>query len=83
MISVPIGGKYSFWTHFKRITIPIVFNRIIRRNYWSWHNQKNINKIMFESALKDSYSNSDFPSFWAMVIASDKKLLRFKSIEKN
>ncbi len=83
MISVPIGGKSSFWTHLKRITIPIVFNKVIKRNNWSWHNQKNINKIMSESAFKDTCSGSEFPSFWAIIIVSEKKLLRFKSIEKN
>ncbi len=68
---IPLGGKISFWTHFRHITLPRLFKEtILRDKLFRWHNQKNVEKKIIKSVKKELDCNNENPIFWAYIINS-------------
>lgn len=75
---VPLGGNYSFWTHLKNITLPIIFHSLKNKKNFKWHNQLNIEKKILNSVKKDLNYKGESPIFWALIISSKNVVLKYK-----
>ena len=77
---VPIGGKNTFWAHFKNITLPYYTDRKIRR--YGWHIRDGATDRILKSVLLDLNCNKEeMNSFWAFIISSESIKLHFKKIK--
>ena len=79
---VPIGGKLSFWTHFKYVTLPIYIKKILMNDQlYKWYSKKNIQKKIIKNISKELECKHQSPIFWALVITPNninimKKLIK-------
>ena len=66
---VPIGGKLSFWTHLKYVTVPVYIRKIFMKDkLYKEFNKRNIEKKIIENISKELECNHKSPVFWAFII---------------
>ena len=68
----PIGGRLSFWTHLRYVTLPVYIRKILMKDkLYKWYNQNNIEKKITENITKELECKHESPIFWAFVITSN------------
>ena len=69
---VPLGGWRSFLSHFTKITIPLLFAKILKREYRDWNVIGTKASSHIESSvINDRFCNKSLPSFWALIICNN------------
>jgi hypothetical protein len=71
---VPLGGWNVFFSHFFNITIPSLLCRLLRKQQvYSWDIKGSAAAFYIANAvMKDRFSISKVPSFWAFIIYSQE-----------
>ncbi len=74
--AVPLGGLFSFWTHFRHITLRRIFNKLTQKKIYT-NKEKNFSEIIISSVTKELNCRNRLPSFWAFIVHGEDHVINF------